>query len=57
MRRAGAVVGAVIDLLKAAVEPGITTKDLDKIAYKEIMRQGAKPTFMGYQGFPASICT
>ncbi len=57
MRRAGAVVGAVIDLMKASVEPGMTTKDLDKIAYKEITRHGAKPTFMGYRGFPASICT
>ena len=57
MRRAGAIVGAVIDLLKAAVAPGVTTLDLDKIAYKEITRQGARPTFMGYQGFPASICT
>ena len=57
MRRAGAVVGAVIDLLKASVEPGMTTKDLDKIAFKEITRRGAKPTFMGYRGFPASICT
>ena len=57
MRVAGAVVGAVIDLLKASVEPGMTTKDLDKIAYKEITRHGAKPTFMGYRGFPASICT
>jgi len=35
----------------------MTTKDLDAIAYKEITRQGAKPTFMGYRGFPASICT
>ncbi len=57
MRRAGAVVGAVLDLLKASVEPGMTTKELDTIAYKEITRQGAKPTFMGYRGFPASICT
>ena len=57
MRRAGAVVGSVIDLLKAAVEPGMTTKDLDRIAYKEIVRHGAKPTFKGYRGFPASICT
>jgi len=57
MRRAGAIVGAVIDLLKVAVAPGMTTLDLDRIAYKEITRQGAKPTFMGYQGFPASICT
>jgi methionyl aminopeptidase len=35
----------------------MTTKDLDSIAYKEITRRGAKPTFMGYMGFPASICT
>jgi methionyl aminopeptidase len=39
------------------VEPGLTTKDLDTIAYKEIVRHGAKPTFKGYRGFPASICT
>ena len=57
MRRAGAVVGSVITLLKRSVEPGITTRDLDKIAYKEIIRLGAKPTFKGYRGFPASICT
>jgi len=57
MRRAGAVVGAVIALLKRSIEPGITTRDLDRIAFKEITRQGAKPTFKGYRGFPASICT
>ena len=57
MRRAGKIVGDTINLLKAAVAPGMTTKDLDKIAYREITRQGAKPTFMGYHGFPASICT
>jgi len=57
MRGAGAVVGSVITLLKRSVEPGMTTKDLDKIAYKEIVRMGAKPTFKGYRGFPASICT
>ena len=57
MRGAGAVVGSVITLLKRSVEPGMTTKDLDKIAYEEIVRMGAKPTFKGYRGFPASICT
>lgn len=57
MRRAGAVVGSVISLLKRSVEPGMTTRDLDRIAFKEITRQGAKPTFKGYRGFPASICT
>ena len=35
----------------------MTTKDLDHIAYKEITRHGAKPTFKGYRGFPSSICT
>ena len=57
MRRAGAVVGAVLTLLKRSVEPGMTTKDLDRIAFKEITRHGARPTFKGYRGFPASICT
>jgi methionyl aminopeptidase len=35
----------------------MTTKDLDQVAYKEIIRHGAKPTFKGYRDFPASICT
>ena len=48
--------GATLELLKRAVVPGVTTKELDDIAYKEIVRQGAKPTFKGYRGFPASIC-
>ena len=57
MRRAGAIVGAVLALLKKSVEPGITTKELDSIAQKEIIRRGAKATFNGYRGFPANICT
>ena len=57
MRRAGAIVGSVIALLKRSVEPGLTTKDLDRMAREEITRLGGKPTFKGYRGFPASICT
>jgi len=56
MRRAGSIVGATLALLRASVKPGLTTKDLDNIAYKEIVRHGGKPTFKGYRGFPASIC-
>ncbi len=56
MRRAGSIVGATLALLRSSVEPGLTTKDLDNIAYKEIIRHGGKPTFKGYRGFPASIC-
>lgn len=56
MEKAGAIVGRVLTLLKRSVEPGITTKELDDIACQEIIRSGAKPTFKGYRGFPASIC-
>ena len=56
MRKAGEIVGKTLALLKASVEPGMTTRDLDRIAFKEITRNGASPTFKGYRGFPATIC-
>jgi methionyl aminopeptidase len=56
MRRAGEIVGKTIELLRASVEPGMSTRDLDRIAFKEITRHGATPTFKGYRGFPATIC-
>ncbi len=56
MRKAGEIVGKTLDLLKASVEPGMTTRDLDRIAFKEITGSGATPTFKGYRGFPATIC-
>lgn len=56
MARAGAVVGAALRLLNSAVTPGITTQELDEIAYQEIIRHGAQPTFKGYRGFTGSIC-
>jgi len=57
MRRAGAVVGATLSVLKREVRPGIRTRDLDAIAYREIKRLGGKPAFMGYRGLPATICS
>ena len=56
MRKAGEIVGKTLDLLKASVEPGMTTRDLDRVAFKEIAKNGAMPTFKGYRGFPATIC-
>jgi methionyl aminopeptidase len=56
VRRAGKVVASVHQALKQAVRPGLTTKDLDIIAEREIRKHGATPTFKGYFGFPASIC-
>ncbi len=56
MRLAGSIVGAALTLLKRSVEPGISTRELDNIAYKEILSHGAKPAFKGYHGFPGTIC-
>ena len=56
MERAGAIVGSTLALLKRSVEPGMTTGDLNQIAEKNIRSQGAVPAFLGYQGFPATIC-
>lgn len=56
MRRAGRIVATVLEMLKLQVKPGIKTKDLDLIAAKEVVRLGAKPSFKGYRGYPASIC-
>ena len=57
MRAAGRILAATLDLIEAALEAGITTKDLDDIAEEAIRSEGASPSFKGYRGFPASICT
>lgn len=57
MREAGLVVSHTLDVLAEAVEPGITTADLDAIAAREIRSAGAVPSFKGYHGYPATICT
>jgi methionyl aminopeptidase len=57
MRAAGLVVSHTLDVLTDAVEPGITTADLDAIAEREIRGAGAVPSFKGYHGYPATICT
>lgn len=57
MRRAGLVVAETLALLRSAVAPGVTTKELDALAEEHIRRSGATPNFLGYHGFPATICT
>lgn len=56
MRKAGWIVGEVLERLKAAALPGITTQALDDLASQTIDELGGKPAFKGYQGFPATIC-
>ena len=57
MRHAGHIVALVHQKMKEVVEPGISTKELDNIAMKIIKENRAIPTFLGYHGFPACICT
>ncbi len=57
MREAGLGVSHTLDALAKAVEPGITTADLDAIAAREIRAAGAAASFKGYHGYPATICT
>lgn len=56
MGEAGRIVAAVIAALTRAIAPGITTRELDAIAVRELKRHGAAASFKGYRGFPASIC-
>ncbi len=56
MRIAGRITKQALNLVGQHVRPGITTKELDKIAYDYIRSQGAVPSFLNYNGFPASIC-
>ena len=56
MREAGRVVAATVSRLLAVLQPGMKTRELDAIADKEIKRLGARPSFKGYRGFPATIC-
>ena len=57
MREAGLVVANTLRVLAEAVRPGISTADLNAIAEREIRVAGAVPSFLGYYGYPATICT
>ncbi len=57
MRESGRITAGTIERVLAAVRPGATTADLDAVAESYIREAGAVPSFKGYRGFPASICT
>jgi methionyl aminopeptidase len=57
MARAGEVVADVLALLGERARPGVTTEELDALADEFIRSRGGTPTFKGYRGYPASICT
>jgi methionyl aminopeptidase len=55
--KASRVVALTIAFLRERVKPGITTADLDRLAEEFIVREGARPAFKGYRGYPATLCT
>ena len=56
MRVANALVAAVLAELRRLVAPGVTTRDLDAVAERQIREAGAVPAFKGYHGYPATLC-
>jgi methionyl aminopeptidase len=56
IRAACAVVAKVLDEVRAAVRPGVSTADLDRIAHDRTLALGAAPAFLGYRKYPASLC-
>lgn len=56
MKKAGAILADVLALVEEHAKPGVTTKYLDKLAYEYIIRQNAVPSFLNYDGFPATLC-
>ncbi|KLN33807.1 MULTISPECIES: type I methionyl aminopeptidase [Cellulosimicrobium] len=56
MRSAGLVVARALETVRETVRPGMTTSDLDALAAAVIADAGATPSFLGYEGYPASLC-
>jgi methionyl aminopeptidase len=56
MRRSGLVVADALDAVRRGLRPGVTTAELDRLAEEVIRSAGAVPSFLGYGGFPASVC-
>lgn len=56
MAESGKILAGCMEMLREQVKPGISTLELDKIAYKYIIQHGAKPSFLGLYGFPNTLC-
>ena len=57
LEEASRVVLETLDAVEKALAPGVTTEELDQIAETEIRRRGARPAFVGYRGYPKTLCT
>jgi len=57
MRKAGIAAGEVLDIVRAAVGPGVTTDELDRVAHEAYIERGGYPSPLGYKGFTKGVCT
>ena len=57
MRRAGRIVGEILERLREETKPGISTLDLDGLAERLTLKAGAVPAFKGYRGYRHTLCT
>jgi len=55
--KAGSIAAQAQELMAEIIAPGISTREIDRIAEEFIVKKGARPAFKGYRGFPASVCT
>jgi len=56
MRQAGRVVAETLQLLVERLRPGVIERELDEAVRREFARRGVEPTFLGYHGYPATVC-
>lgn len=56
MRESGRIVRKALDEIRTVIAPGVTTKHIDTVGRKVIEAEGATPSFLGYNGFPAAVC-
>jgi methionyl aminopeptidase len=56
MMESGRIVRKALDEMKAMIEPGVTTMDIDQVGRRVIEAEGATPSFLGYNGYPAAVC-
>jgi len=56
MKISGEITGGALKAVSAVIRPGITTKEIDRVVHDYIVSHGAKPSFLGYGGFPGSAC-
>lgn len=57
LRRAGRVAAATLEFVGARLKAGMTTADIDRLVREDTARRGGKPSQLGYEGFPAAVCT